>query len=853
MTHPSKPERPSGKGRFLYSDTEAIGLLHSLRHNDSTSMHVIGIQDLKTGEYFQFFDPYEYRDPEAREKLDAEGEQDGYLIDGVKMLLEAEAIAMHNYTGYDALALETVFPEDWRINNMEKRGKDRAWGTFFPYRVMDTYVLSTLLNPDRKAPQQAYALGKGNVGPHSIEAHGIRINHWKPENEDWTKLTDHMLTRVKDDCYIGADLFWYLMKEEWHDHLHRGPNRSTGYGIETAYGMELQCALSMARQARRGFRLDMQKALNRWEELHREIQDTEDAFRPHMPPRLKMKSAKPADIAKWEKDAVKLFDWLPHEDASEMQDWLATFMQFDSDMPFGESYEWSTTVDDITHISYAATMWNPTNKGGNYSKNAQKYVKEARGNINDYEPWNRPIAGPFTPIVYEEIPLGNRDAVKQVLYSQGWRGVNYNDTEQEYLDDYGVIPYPWSGKIDEESIERWKEQGEVPEWAEGIARWYILSARANQILNAKDIAYFKQHEEWPKQPGGKRQCRGLIARAWSEEYRIEAQDFYAKMRTWPTEDEWRIPAVAIPIGTNTFRMRHRNVVNIPSRGLYPLRDLFIASDGYMVLGCDGAGLELRMLAHFMNDEDYIDQVLNGDIHTYNQEMAGLPTRDMAKTFIYAFLYGSGLPNLAAVTGLSIKDMEKRVEEFKAKLPALSNLIEALERVGKKFGHVLAVDGRWGRIRAKSGELLVHTILNVLLQMTGSLCMKWGLVFAEDAMREEGVALDHRGWPLFIANVHDEIQMEVLEDEVEYTSYEINSEDWKAEEKRTHKDEGGRVWSAPSVLDGDVKSDDTVLIERRYHRAGELLAEKMTTAGEYLGIRIPLAGEYKIGHSWAETH
>lgn len=846
MTHPSKPDRPSGEGRFLYSDTEAIGLLHSLRNKDPSSMHVIGIQDLKTGEYFSFFDPYEYRDPDNREKLEAEGQQDGYLIDGVKMLLEAESIAMHNYSGYDALALETVFPDDWRINNMQKRGKDRQWSTFFPYRVMDTYVLSTLLNPDRKAPQQAYGLGKGNVGPHSIEAHGIRIGNWKPENEDWSKLTDHMLERVKEDCYIGADLFWYLMKEEWHDHLHRGPNKMTGYGIETAYGMELQCALSMARQARRGFRLDMAKSLDRWDELHREIQSTEEAFRPHMPPRLKMKAAKDKDIAKWQMDAEKLYAWQAKEDADAMLHELDRWFQ-------GCKGSESTTVDEITHISYAATMWNPTNKGGNYSKNAQKYIKEARGNIHDYEPWERPIAGPFTPIVYEEIPLGNRDAVKQVLYSQGWRGVNYNDTEQEYLEEYGELPHPWSGKIDEDSIERWNESGSVPEWAEGIARWYILSARANQILNAKDIAYFKLHGEWPKQPGGRRQCRGLIARAWSEEYRMEAQDFYAKMQCWPTEDEWRVPAVAIPIGTNTFRMRHRNVVNIPSRGLYPLRDLFIATDGNMILGCDGAGLELRMLAHFMNDTDYIDVVLNGDIHTYNQEMAGLPTRDMAKTFIYAFLYGSGLPNLAAVTGLSVKEMERRVESFKAKLPALAKLIEALERVGKKFGHVLAVDGRWGRIRAKSGELLVHTILNVLLQMTGSLCMKWGLVFAEDAMQEEGVALDSRGWPMFIANVHDEIQMEVPEGEVEYTTYEIDASDWKAEEKRTHRDKENRVWSAPSILDGDPKGDDTLLIERRYHRAGELLAEKMTYAGEYLGIRIPLAGEYKIGHSWAETH
>lgn len=839
MTHPSKPNRPSGVGRFLYSDTEGVGLLPALRYNDPSSMHVIGIQDLKTGESWLFFDPYEYRDPEARDVLESEGTQDGYLIDGLRMLKEAESIAMHNYAGYDALALETVFPNDWKYNNLEKRGKDKEWSTFFPYKVMDTYVMSTLLNPDRRPPQQAYALGKGNVGPHSIEAHGIRMGRWKPENEDWSKLTDHMLTRVAEDCVIGSDLFWMLMKEEWMAHLDRGPNRMTGYTITTAYGMELQTALAMARQSRRGFRLDMQKALDRWHELQDQIKETEEAFRPHMPPRLKMKAAKPEDIKAWYKKVPNVHNFMDNDDANEIQHRL---------------WDWYENSDEeITHVSYAATMWNPTNKGGNYSKNAQKYVKEARGNIHDYHPWERPIAGPFTPIVYEEIPLGNRDAVKQVLYAEGWRGVNYNDTEQEHLDDYGELPHAWSGKIDEDSLERWKETGSVPEWAEGIARWYILNARANQILNAKDMAYREKNGEWPNQQGSGRKCKGLIPRAYSQEYGMEAQEFYENMGFWPTEGDWRVPAVAIPIGTNTYRMRHKNVVNIPSRGLYPLRDLFIASDGYMILGCDGSGLELRMLAHFMNDPEYIDVVLNGDIHTYNMQLAGLDSRDIAKTFIYAFLYGSGLPNLAAVTGLSVKEMEQRVADFKERLPALAKLINSLERVGKKFGNVLAVDGRWGRIRAKNGELLVHTILNVLLQMTGSLCMKWGLCFAEDQMLEEGVGLDDEGWPAFLANVHDEIQMEVPKDEVGEMTYVISPEEWKAEEKREHYDEQGRMWSAPSIPNGDPKGDDDLVVLRRYHRSGEILAKNMTKAGEYLGLRIPLAGEYMIGHSWADTH
>lgn len=96
-------------------------------------------------------------------------------------------------------------------------------------------------------------------------------------------------------------------------------------------------------------------------------------------------------------------------------------------------------------------------------------------------------------------------------------------------------------------------------------------------------------------------------------------------------------------------------------------------------------------------------------------------------------------------------------------------------------------------------------------------------------------------------------MEVNADEVEAVTYSIPSEDWKAEEKREHWD-GGRMYSAPSILSGNPKEPGTTLsIGRKYHRAGHLLAQTMTQAGEFLQLRIPLAGEYKLGDSWADTH
>lgn len=94
-----------------------------------------------------------------------------------------------------------------------------------------------------------------------------------------------------------------------------------------------------------------------------------------------------------------------------------------------------------------------------------------------------------------------------------------------------------------------------------------------------------------------------------------------------------------------------------------------------------------------------------------------------------------------------------VERFKRELPALSALIERIQEQGEYYGYLLAVDGRRGVIRSKDGKYLVHTMLNVLLQMTGSLSMKYGLCFAERNMIAEGVGLDDAGYPAWLVNMH----------------------------------------------------------------------------------------------------
>lgn len=95
------------------------------------------------------------------------------------------------------------------------------------------------------------------------------------------------------------------------------------------------------------------------------------------------------------------------------------------------------------------------------------------------------------------------------------------------------------------------------------------------------------------------------------------------------------------LGTGTHRCTHKrpNLGQIPSvRSPYgkECRELFTTPEGWKLFGTDASGLELRMLAHYMHPFDngeYADVILNGDIHTTNQQAANLATRDMAKTFI----------------------------------------------------------------------------------------------------------------------------------------------------------------------------------------------------------------------------
>lgn len=341
------------------------------------------------------------------------------------------------------------------------------------------------------------------------------------------------------------------------------------------------------------------------------------------------------------------------------------------------------------------------------------------------------VAGEFSRIEFPQFNLGSRQQIGKYLQYFGWKPERFTETGQPMVDE------------------------KILEGVEGIPEASLI---AEYLMVQKRLA---------------------MVHSW-----IQA-----------VKDDNRIHGRVRSNGAVTGRMTHDspNVAQVPACSApygEDCRSLWTVPEGFLLVGCDASGLELRMLAHYMDDEKYTHEILSGDIHTANQHAAGLDTRDQAKTFIYAFLYGAGDAKIGSIVGGNAQDGRALKERFLRNTPSLKRLRERVERASSR-GYLKGLDGRHVHIRSS------HAALNSLLQSAGAIVMKQALVILDDYVPK---------WKLdakFIGNIHDEIQSEV------------------------------RVGH-----------------ETKF---GHLAVGSIQAAGNHFNLRCPLDGDFKVGKSWAETH
>ena len=257
----------------------------------------------------------------------------------------------------------------------------------------------------------------------------------------------------------------------------------------------------------------------------------------------------------------------------------------------------------------------------------------------------------------------------------------------------------------------------------------------------------------------------------------------------------RVHGKVITNGAITGRMTHSkpNMAQVPNLGSpfgKECRSCWTVEDGNVLVGADASGLELRMLAHYMRDPEYTKEILEGDIHTKNMKAAGLTNRDQAKTFIYAFLYGAGPAKIGSIVGGGEKEGRQLIQSFLSNTPALKALRSKVDKVSEQ-GWLPGLDGRHLLVRSQ------HAALNTLLQGAGAIVMKKSLILLTEKLKCDRILGS------FVANVHDE---------------------WQIETTKEH---------AESV--------------------GQLSVQAIRDAGLALELRCPLDGEFKIGTNWASTH
>ena len=295
---------------------------------------------------------------------------------------------------------------------------------------------------------------------------------------------------------------------------------------------------------------------------------------------------------------------------------------------------------------------------------------------------------PFMRKSFQEFNLGSRKQIGEYLQEFGWKPKTFTPTGQPI--------------VDEAVLSRIKN---IPE-AKLIAEFLLLQKRIAQV------------ESW-----------------------VDA-----------VEEDERVHGFVISTGAITGRMSHRNpnLAQVPSvHSPYgeECRSCWTVSNpiNYSLVGTDASGLEIRALAHYMGDKDYIKEVIEGDIHSANQRMANLKTRDQAKTFLYALFYGAGAEKIGKVAGVKATEGQKLIDNFLRNVPALKQLRTRIDVAAKKK-LITGLDGRKLHIRS------YHSALNTLIQGAGAVICKQWLVQMMKHSRNLDVKL--------VASIHDEYQFEV---------------------------------------------------------------------------------------------
>ncbi len=658
-----------------------------------TRVHCIVVQDADTGQVWKF----------RRNKREDTIEKVFDLLD------QAETICGHNIVAYDIPMLELLY------------------GYQPEARIRDTLVLARLLFPDQKDKDfRLFEQGKLDgklIGTHKLDAWGQRLGMFKGDYAKIKEAEATALGYIKD-----SDKWRYHVWGRWTEELESYCENDVAVtclllkmieGRETsdqAVYVQHRLADLMARQQENGFMFDRENG----EVLAADLVVTREAL--------------------CEKLAIDFPGRFVAKKAIETA-------PIGRSTAFGEFPDFGITEDDIDTVRW----WG---------------VPEKRK--ADAPKWKDPLRPRYfadswaTPVVWQDFNPRSRPQITKRLQEMGWEPEDEDYTEKGNVKANDVI------------LRRICEQFPV---AEVLADLMALNKLMGQLADGSQ-AWLKVVDEAGFIHGYVNPCGAVTTRA-THSFPNLAQVPAVKTKKvrvselTPADPSytgiiqpnamWKGIPVLAKNGWSTMDPDDQMTVKLLGlRGGWGIesRSLFVVPEGFTLVGSDLAGIELRCLAHRMAMYDggaYGKVLLDGDIHSENQKLAELDSRDTAKTFIYAFLYGAGDEKIGKIVSpLSPPHVQAKIgKELKARflrnLPALSRVIRDVQRQANRK-YIVGIDGRRLFVRSK------HAALNTDLQGMGATIANWWLIFIEDMLTAAGYEYGWNADYVFCAWVHDEVQI-----------------------------------------------------------------------------------------------
>jgi len=343
----------------------------------------------------------------------------------------------------------------------------------------------------------------------------------------------------------------------------------------------------------------------------------------------------------------------------------------------------------------------------------------------------------------------------------------FYDQKKEYLGHYGFT-------VSEDNLSTLPE--DAPTGAKALAQWLTLEGRRSSLV------------EWIGQVKEDNRIHGRIQSIGAWTGRCAHKDPNTANISSPFHDEVK---TAVDEVKKQYDIHLRACWTVPS--------------GSWLVGTDADGIQLRVLADYLwrhfDADQYAQAIMVGkkedetDIHNLNKKALDVPngTRDMAKTFIYAWLLGAGVAKTGQILRVNMKEAQDARTRFEMSIDGLYNLKNRLIPYVAEQGYFTGYDGR--KVKVPSA----HKALAGILQNGEACLMKHTLLRWHDVARKEGIKFKMVGF------IHDEYQVEVIGTE------------------------------------GEAR------------HLGKLQEQCMLEAGQELGFKIPTPGSSDVGKNWAETH